>query len=228
MSRETIRLYMALGIVIPFLLAGCSRRVPTYPVSGTVRFEDGEPVRIGFIEFRNSASGRCARAHLNNSGTYSLGTFATNDGAPAGKYGIIIVQYFNAPPSSHVHSHHDEDGDDMTGEHHGHGKHSESSHPDARVDTNFSSYTTSPLRHCAGGREEHIRFRPDASEGTRESSSLTASGRSVRGKRPSRQEVAWLVERMVVSIAATRSVLGLERSGNSSSMPRSQDKKRRC
>jgi hypothetical protein len=129
------------------LLCGCSSRVATYPVAGTVKFDDGQPVRIGVVEFRCPQTGLSARAKLDDAGEFSLGTFATADGAPTGEYEIIIVQYFNAPPAGHVHSHSDHNADD-------HGNpaahiddaHDHDTHPDARVALKFSNYKSSPLR----------------------------------------------------------------------------------
>jgi hypothetical protein len=126
----------------PLLLAGCRHGVATYPVSGTVRFDDGQPVRIGFIEFRCRDTGRSARARLDEAGAFSLGSFAAADGAPAGNYQIIIVQYFTPPPPGHVHSHPDHDGNDDDALH---GAHHHDAHPDARVDVKFSSFSSTPL-----------------------------------------------------------------------------------
>lgn len=110
---------------------GCSGRVATYPASGTVRFDDGEPVRIGVIEFRCEENGLSARAKLDDTGSFSLGTFADADGAPAGTYKVIVAQYFNVPPHKHAHEEHDARHDHE---------------PDARVAPKFSDYSTSPLR----------------------------------------------------------------------------------
>ena len=123
----------------PLLLAGCRHGVATYPVSGTVCFDDGQPVRIGFIEFRCRDTGRSARAKLDEKGAFTLGTFANADGAAAGDYQIIIVQYFTPPPPGHVHTHADHDDDDHDAHPGGH------EHPDARVDVRFTSYSTTPL-----------------------------------------------------------------------------------
>ncbi len=146
MSRPTTALLLTLS----FLFTGCSGRVATYPVSGTVQFDDGEPVRIGFVEFRCPDTGVSARAKLSDSGAFSLGTFGANDGAPAGDYQVIIVQYFNAPPPGHVHSHADHEADehDVTRSHDvtDHDQHAHDGKPDARIAAKFSDYSTSPLK----------------------------------------------------------------------------------
>lgn len=89
-------------------LGGCGGRPTMYPVSGTVTFEDGVPVRMGNVEFRQQESGRIARGRLDQSGLFALGTFANEDGALPGKYQIIVVQTFlpdqRLTPNSHHHA----------------------------------------------------------------------------------------------------------------------------
>jgi hypothetical protein len=129
------------------LSAGCSGRVARYPVTGTIRFDDGQPVRIGVVEFRCPQSGVSARSKLDDRGMYQLGTFADADGAPVGDYQVIIVQYFNVPPTGHVHSQGEEDADEQhQNASHDDPAHNHDPHPDARVAAKFGNYSTSPLR----------------------------------------------------------------------------------
>ena len=126
----------ALSLVLPLACAGCgSGREATYPVAGTVRFEDGEPVRFGVVEFRSQASRPSARGKLNPAGKFTLGTFAPDDGAPAGNYQAVVVQHFNVPPRSLAAR--------MPAEHEAH---QGGSHADARVAPEYGDYATSPLR----------------------------------------------------------------------------------
>jgi len=113
---------------------GCSGRQATYPASGTVRFDDGEPVRVGFVEFRCEENGLSARARLDQNGAFTLGTFSDSDGAPAGAYKVVIAQYFSPPPRDHAHEHEGEDHRRINHQH------------DARVARKFSDFATSPLR----------------------------------------------------------------------------------
>ena len=135
------RFHLAFLLVTAAAVCGCSRRVATYPVSGTVRFEDHQPVRVGVIEFRCPETGVTARAKLDDTGTFQLGTFALADGAPAGNYRVVVVQYFNTPPMKHVHTH--DDHDEHEADEHDAPNHSHE--PDARVARNFSDYSTSTL-----------------------------------------------------------------------------------
>jgi hypothetical protein len=123
------------GVLLGLLLlsVGCNSRDATYPVSGTVRFEDGQPVPHGNIEFRNEESGISARSKLSNLGAYSLETFSADDGAPAGKYRVIVTQFFNVPPAS-AHVRMDT----------GHQAHSPD--VDIRVAEEVSDFSTSPLQ----------------------------------------------------------------------------------
>jgi hypothetical protein len=146
MNRSSNRYYL---YAVAILCAGCSSRVATYPVSGSVKFKDGRPVRIGFIEFRDPKSGVTSRGKLNDAGAFQLGTFSDTDGAPAGDYQIIIVQFFNAPPANHVHTHDHPDAEEHdeheAAAHHGPAP-TDGSHPNARVAPKYADYSTSPLR----------------------------------------------------------------------------------
>jgi hypothetical protein len=130
-----------MSLVLPLAYAGCDSQVATFPVVGTLSFDDGEPVPYGSIEFRHEESGISARGTIDRSGAFSLGTFSANDGAPAGSYRVIVVQYFNAPPPSAPVR--------MEGEHGDHGPHA-----DIRVAAEVADYSTSSLR---------AEVRPDAS-----------------------------------------------------------------
>lgn len=79
--------------VLLLLLAGCSDdRVPVYPTSGTVSFGDGEPVRVGIIEFESVEHGTTATGRINDDGTFTLGTYSADDGAAAGSQRVIVIQ----------------------------------------------------------------------------------------------------------------------------------------
>lgn len=138
------RLLTLLSLTLPLLCVGCSDRVATYPVSGTIRFDDGQPVSVGVVEFRCQETGLSARAKLDHAGTFSLGTFAAADGAPAGNYQIIVVQYFDAPLPKHIHADSDHDAPVLTEEDR-HDAHGPDAHPDARVAPRFTAYSTSSL-----------------------------------------------------------------------------------
>jgi hypothetical protein len=132
----------------PLLVGGCGGGETIYPVSGTVHFEDGAPVPFGAIEFRNEKSGLSARGKLDRSGAFLLGTLSSNDGAPAGSYRVIIVQFFDSPPSGHS------DKVRMEAEHEQHDPRA-----DARVAAELSDYSTSPLRaEVSPNSENHFEF----------------------------------------------------------------------
>ncbi|MCC7476670.1 MAG: hypothetical protein IT425_14875, partial [Pirellulales bacterium] len=145
---------LALGpaLLLGLALPGCSKRVATYPTTGSVWFEDDHPVESGFVEFRSGQTGLSARAKLNSDGTFKLGTFTEGDGAPAGEYQVVIVQFFAATPRNHKHT--DAEPSDEKGVHdkeqahddgHGHEGHHHRDH-DARVASLYASYSTTPLQ----------------------------------------------------------------------------------
>ena len=80
------------------VIVGCNDgRIPTYPVVGTVLFENGDPVRFGVIEFLPVGDVPSARGKIDPEGSFSLTTFEGDDGAAAGKYRVIVIQPFIAP-----------------------------------------------------------------------------------------------------------------------------------
>jgi hypothetical protein len=79
---------------------GCGdSRVATYPVSGGVKFDSGEAVSLGMVEFRPIAGGPIARGKLDQFGRFKLRTFIADDGAVAGEHQIVVVQHLPPVPS---------------------------------------------------------------------------------------------------------------------------------
>lgn len=75
------------------LLAGCGEsRIPTYPVSGTVVFDDGSPVRTGTVEIASIDHKLTATGRIADDGSFVLGTYGSNDGACAGNHRVIVMQ----------------------------------------------------------------------------------------------------------------------------------------
>lgn len=110
--------------------AGCGdARLKTYPVTGVVQFEDGQPVPSGVIEFRASGSAPVARAKIGHDGSFTLGTFTADDGAVAGRHQVIVVQHAMIESAANDPEHSYEHG----------------AHQTTLVDPAFSSYETSGL-----------------------------------------------------------------------------------
>lgn len=91
--------------------AGCGTGKPaTYPVEGTVRFEDGELVTFGMVEFHQPAQKLSARGKIRSDGTFSMSTFEPGDGAVAGTHRVMVVQLLmpgtvgvpNRPHQAHI------------------------------------------------------------------------------------------------------------------------------
>ncbi len=125
-------------------LAGCGDSRPsTYPVAGTVEFGDGTPVRFGIVEFIPEESGPSARGKIDQQGRFRLGTFTQDDGAIAGRHGIIIVQHFSAGPFP-------------SGEDTDHISHAEDS---TVVDFRFSQLDLSPLTATVKEESNQVKLR---------------------------------------------------------------------
>jgi hypothetical protein len=80
----------ALTVLLGF--AGCGSR-GYYPVSGRVTFADGSPLDEGIVicETQNGDKTVMARGTLQRDGTFQLGTLQPRDGAPPGKYRVLVV-----------------------------------------------------------------------------------------------------------------------------------------
>ena len=77
------------------LTVGCADdgRLPTYPVTGTVQFEDGSPLSGGsIICISDGKAGPTlsARGQISEDGTFVLGTYEQEDGAIAGIHTVAI------------------------------------------------------------------------------------------------------------------------------------------
>jgi hypothetical protein len=89
MNRPTLTLLIA-----AFAFAGCNSHPTTYPVTGTVKFEDGTPLTGGTVEFRNVTTDLAkqinARGEIGPDGKYQLTSFQPNDGAMAGEHQVCV------------------------------------------------------------------------------------------------------------------------------------------
>ena len=96
-SRRSLGvLVLAIGVLTQI---GCGpKRPPTYPVKGKLVFEDGTSPRFGEIEFYNAEEKINARGRIERDGTFTVGTFAENDGAVAGTHQIVIIQQVAESP----------------------------------------------------------------------------------------------------------------------------------
>ena len=85
------------------MIAGCGDGIPRrYPVSGTVKFPDGEPVRTGIVEFLSEDRKFSATGYIDRSGSFQLTTVKNNDGAVLGKHSVIIKQFILMEAGSDV------------------------------------------------------------------------------------------------------------------------------
>lgn len=90
-------------IVVSLSLSGCgsapeSKREPVYPVSGKVTYK-GQPVADADVVFFCKEKNISSFAKTNEEGKFKLTTFASFDGAPAGKH-IVTVSKLSAATST--------------------------------------------------------------------------------------------------------------------------------
>ncbi len=119
------RNFQLIGLLLFFLpwLNGCGSPTPAvYPVHGRVIFEDGEPARLGNVEFR-APDRTIARGKIAEDGRFQLTTFRPGDGALSGMHQVIVSQLVITK--------------DLTFAEHNHGR---------RILPMYGDYGTSPLR----------------------------------------------------------------------------------
>lgn len=68
-------------------------------VHGKVTYEDGTPVTKGLVVFESTAEKHAltARGNIGTDGSYRLGTRQPGDGAPAGKYRVLLTPLLENP-----------------------------------------------------------------------------------------------------------------------------------
>ena len=82
-------------LVISVATVGCGAGNPkTYSVQGRVISENGLPFEMGSVEFRSEGnqSRVIARGKIQSNGSFTLSTFAVDDGAIAGQHDVIVQQ----------------------------------------------------------------------------------------------------------------------------------------
>jgi len=82
-----IRLFILAALLLAFV-SGCGeKKIPVYPVKGTVKFKDGKPLPGGFVEFvcqDGEAKGRNSNSKIEKDGSFELESFGQGKGAYAG------------------------------------------------------------------------------------------------------------------------------------------------
>jgi len=79
------------------ILVGCDSGPPVAPVQGKVLY-NGEPLPFGSVTFQPS-SGQPAKGEIQPDGTFTLSTFAPNDGAIVGTHKVRIACYTSQDPN---------------------------------------------------------------------------------------------------------------------------------
>ncbi len=82
--------------LVLLLTAGCGSddRLPTYPATGTVQWEDGTPVAGGgdaFVVFESVERKVTATGAIHADGTFEVGTYEPEDGAVEGRHRVSVT-----------------------------------------------------------------------------------------------------------------------------------------
>jgi hypothetical protein len=83
-------------LLLLFGTVGCGSKL--YPVRGKVTFADGSPVTEGMVVFESvdKEPALAARGQIQADGTFELSTHQAGDGAPAGKYRVLVAPKYDA------------------------------------------------------------------------------------------------------------------------------------
>lgn len=76
--------------VIILMTIGCSTSGP--PSLGMVRFDDGQPVQSGSVEFRSLDNGQRFASRISSDGSFELQDQNGNRSFPPGDYEVVVVQ----------------------------------------------------------------------------------------------------------------------------------------
>jgi len=110
-----------IGLGILLITIGCSTSGP--PPLGIVRFDDGQPVQSGSVEFRSLDNGLRFAGRISSDGSFELQDQNGNRSFPAGDYEAVVVQIVLT--------------EDLAAEEHQHGR---------TVPRQYADYYTSGLR----------------------------------------------------------------------------------
>ncbi|HXG12520.1 MAG TPA: hypothetical protein VNK04_22380 [Gemmataceae bacterium] len=95
-KRPVRGLFLAglVGLTVALASCGTKGRLPVYPVKGKV-LVDGKPAKDAFVNFfPKDTGGRepyAPYAQTNENGEFTLSTYETGDGVPAGEYDVTIT-----------------------------------------------------------------------------------------------------------------------------------------
>jgi hypothetical protein len=89
------RCVAVVGLLLSLAAAGCGSGL--YPVRGKVTFPDGTPMTEGTVVFESVDGDKpvTARGPIQSDGSYELGTHKPGDGAPPGKYRVLVAPKYD-------------------------------------------------------------------------------------------------------------------------------------
>ena len=99
----TRQVLLSIGLLAAVAVAGCTKtevdpnKPKVYKVTGTITLK-GKPVDGATVIFQLRDGSRSSVGATDSSGKYTLSTFASGDGAPAGQYQVTVTKY-DTPPA---------------------------------------------------------------------------------------------------------------------------------
>ena len=103
--RRAVRGLFALALTALVVVAGCGKKgwLETYPVKGSL-LVDGKPAKGATVSFHPKEivgdKPYLPTGRTDDNGEFSLATFVTDDGAPAGEYDVTVVWHVRYNPIS--------------------------------------------------------------------------------------------------------------------------------
>lgn len=91
------------------IFSGCETPgLSTYPVQGKVQFEDGTPVRSGYVETLSREHRINSRGQIQRDGSFELTTFREADGAVPGMHDVVVIQFLGSEKTPQIEHDHGE------------------------------------------------------------------------------------------------------------------------
>ena len=82
-------------LILLLFVCGCGNGSAT--VKGTVKFDDGTPLTVGYVKFIGGTTE--ASGAIKTDGTYVLGELKAGDGVKPGHYKVVVVGAMIIPPT---------------------------------------------------------------------------------------------------------------------------------
>ncbi len=101
LARFLMRFQRFIPLVFVAIAIGCSSdNLTTHSLHGQLKFPDGTSPKFGTLALYNAEHKVNARGEVNPDGSFTVETYAPNDGAVAGRHAVVIIQFMSNPLSA--------------------------------------------------------------------------------------------------------------------------------